>query len=609
MVRLLGCNAITVSCLAAHADEATLARFPPPAWCESQEASLLTLQQIKSARWHCMLNQVAVAEGVDPETLERLVSQAYALGLGRKLEVIRLCLAVLDDSPIMLVTDLPEPVLQVFLKECGDRVRPAQVACHALRFLGAVKDVLCALGRQARRIQRMVKLLVLPAKPANPPSYIAWLGALPAEVAHRGPDRQSLIEFLDEARSGAVVEQVVIQGAKPAHVPPGLLYRKESPPLRYRPSWILLVRAVFDQLRQAIRQCVGAFDSMRRSLVGPLLTDLPGYRLWFTADAPAAVLYSNAMIGGEPPIALLRRRFGVPSMMVFYSANVSYAHPPARYAGPATRLEPEIRFIVADRITMWSDTMTEAFRSAGYSSTRLIETGPVVLARQQDFTPTSRYATGKAGEMVRIGIFDVSVQRPQRRFEMGYGQLIYNADYAATFFRDIFEAARARYGDRFVIVRKLKRALSAIHNDDLDFSRLPPATIIGRDPAESLWKVLEAVDLVLCMPFTSLAYLADQYGIPAAYYDPSGTVVRSPLGGRAALLSGRAALDSWLAAPMCSAPRRSGELIGSKVMMAALHHGWSGTGSCHEAVMQSSNLHDHQFDVVGSHNLRDGTHA
>jgi hypothetical protein len=121
-----------------------------------------------------------------------------------------------------------------------------------------------------------------------------------------------------------------------------------------------------------------------------------------------------------------------------------------------------------------------------------------------------------------------------------------------------------------VIVRKLKRTLSPFHADDVDFSRLPAVTLEARDPEESLWRVLEVVDMVLCMPFTSVAYLADAYGIPAAYYDPSATVMRSPLGGRAALLSGPAALAAWFAAPGHAALYDADELIGPKLLAAAV---------------------------------------
>lgn len=567
--RGLGAGSVSAASLASAADEAQLERFPPPAWCASQEANVFVLDRLRDARWRWQIASAARAEGVDPDTLERLLSQIFVLGWGRRLGVIRLCVAVMDAPRIRLASDLPPALRDVFLREFDGRVVPARFLSGLLRLIRAAQDVGGGLARHVVRLARLARLAALPTPPARRASYVAWLGAAASDVANAGPDRMSLTEFLAEARAGTGIDQVVIQGPRrPASLPEGVLHRATVPPLRYRPSWRALAGALLGQARLALHDLSGALDFRRRTLIGRALIDLPACRLWLSADRPAAVLYSNATIGLEPPVALLGSRYGVPSTMVFYSANVAYRHPPARFTGPPTRLEPEQRFIVADRLTMWTETMTRAFAGAGYPPTRLVETGPIVFARQRGFRPTSRVVSGGRGP-IRIGVFDVSVLRPSRRFELGEGRLIYNPDYAAGFFRDTFVAARRTFGEDFVIVRKLKRSLHPFHAEDVDFTRFPAVKFESRDPAESLWRVLEAVDIVLCMPFTSVAYLADAFGIPAAYYDPSGTVTLSPLGGRAALLSGPRALEAWLDAPTCWAGRDPNDLIGPTLLAAA----------------------------------------
>ena len=569
VARCLVRGGVAAHALAERADEATLARLPAPAWCDSQEANLFALARLNDVRWRRVIARAAGTERVDPERLERLVSQIFTLSWGQRLEVIRMCLAVLDGPRIRLASDLPLPLRRALLDEFDGRVMPARIASVALRAIGTARDLGRAMARHAVRMLRLVRLRRLPSKRDSAPPYVAWLGALPSEVDNAGPDKLSLTAFLAEAREGAAVGQVVIQGAAPEALPEEIVHRAHLPALRYAPSWWAISRAVIAQARRALRDLAGAFDFQRRTLLSEALMDLPGLRLWFKVDRPAAVLYSNATIGAEPRIALLATEYGVPSMMVFYSANVCHRHKPSRWVGPSIELEPEQRFIIADRLTMWSAEMAGAFLGAGYPRARLVETGPVVFARQRDFTPTSRFLTGRPGP-IRIGIFDVLVFKPQRRFELGCGQLIYNADFTLRFFHDILAAARARFGDDFVVVRKLKRALGHLHADDVDFSRLPPANIVGREPDESLWRVLEGVDVVVCMPFTSVAYLADAYGIPAAYYDPTTTVERSPLGGGAALLSGRDALEAWLGAPTQSVPRDIHDLVGPVVLAAAL---------------------------------------
>ena len=42
------------------------------------------------------------------------------------------------------------------------------------------------------------------------------------------------------------------------------------------------------------------------------------------------------------------------------------------------------------------------------------------------------------------------------------------------------------------------------------------------DPGISAYRVIQAADAVVSMPFTSTALLAREIGKPTAYYDPSG---------------------------------------------------------------------------------------
>jgi polysaccharide biosynthesis PFTS motif protein len=227
-----------------------------------------------------------------------------------------------------------------------------------------------------------------------------------------------------------------------------------------------------------------------------------------------------------------------------------------------------MRYIVADRLMMWSPEMAEAFGTAGYQSDRLVEVGPIVFGRQRDFRPTSCYSTGVRGRRTRIGIFDVAILRPESRFAAGYGLLTYNREATERFFTDVFSIAARRFGGDVVIVRKAKRAYHPTFGEDVDFTRLPAVEIEFRDPAESLWRVLEAVDLVVCMPFTSVAYIADECGIPSAYYDPGQDTEPSPLGGRVPVLRTPAALDEWVRAPAVPRPRLAG-CVAARVLAAA----------------------------------------
>jgi hypothetical protein len=399
------------------------------------------------------------------------------------------------------------------------------------------------------RVARLLGLWRLPARSGG--DYVAWLGALPGEVEARGPDRLNLVAFLEEARAGTPSLQLLIQGAAPAELPAGVFHSQHLPPLRSCPDWMSTLSAIADQARCLLRDLPGAFDFRDATLTAAAIFDVPSLRFWFRTDPPRAVLYANHQIGGETPIALLGGR--VPSAMVFYSANVTYR--PVNVNAPGTPIEPEMRYITADHLTMWSPEMTAGFRTAGYEPERLAETGPIFFGRQDTFRPTSRYVTGRRDQPTRVGIFDVAVLRPSSRFAQGFGLLTYNSDTTHRFFGEIFSTLRQSFGDDVVVVRKMKRAYHPSFDADVDFSRLPPVRIEPHDSAESLWRLLEQVDLVLCMPFTSVAYLADECGIPSAYYDPTGETEPSPLGGRVPLLSGSDRLHAWLRAPAVPSSR------------------------------------------------------
>ena len=562
IARLAGAQ-LTGRDLIASADEASLARFPPEFWNESQEANVFVLERLKDAAWQRALDR-GERRGAGRAALEARISQNFVLTWGRRLAMLRLCLGAIEARPLRVVSDLPPALVRAFESETGPRVTLRSWWCPLLRFVAGVDDLAKLAGRHLLRAVRLVRLTSLPARPADAPPYIAWLNALPAEVEHDNGEKSSVVGFLAEARGERDCD-VVIQGASPRALPHGFFHRATQPPLRYRPSPGSVARHVVAQIAQLLADMAAAADFRHRTLVAPATFDLPAFRLWFEADRPEAVLYPNHIIGNEPPVALLAG--APPSMMVFYSANVSYRPAPRvrRAAGRPTPLEPEIRFIIADRLTMWSPEMIEAFRTAGFDDSRLVETGPVVFARAAGFAPTSRF--GDAGHdppsavgrppsavrgPVRIGVFEVTPVNTHMRFEQGYGQLLYTPLYLERFFTDVGTAARRAYGEHFVLVRKIKRAIAAHHVDDPAIARLG-LPLVARDWDDSLWRVLEAVDVVLCMPFTSVAYLADIYGIPAAYYDPGGTAEPTPLGGRAALLRDVDALAAWLKNPVPSA--------------------------------------------------------
>jgi len=226
---------------------------------------------------------------------------------------------------------------------------------------------------------------------------------------------------------------------------------------------------------------------------------------------------------------------------------------------------------------MWSREMTQAFAAAGYAPSRLALTGVVHYGRQAAFRRRA------ARDTVRVGIFDVSAQTPARRFLTGWGQTLYHSHFCRAFFSDVAAAAEKRWGKRFVLVRKLKRELDRqVHAEDLELSGLVAPERLMREPASAnLWHVLADLDMVICMPFTSVAFMAEQFGVPAAYYDPLGTAQRSSLAGRAPLLSGREALARWLEAPSAPPAHDPAVIVAAEALKAACGLAWQAPRLAH----------------------------
>jgi hypothetical protein len=516
----------------------------------------------------------------DADALERICRQRFVLAHGRRMTQIRELLAMRRDLTLNFASDLAPELIARLRDEPrwgGERIHLLERSSRMLRACRFVSDLFELTALHAAAAVRIAQTALLPAA-LNAPArrYAAWLGAEPAVVARAGPEVLSLPEFLTDALSSGAVDEIVVQGAKPAvALPAGLLHRRSRFALRSRPPLSAILRALVAQAALLLSDIAGASDWRRRQLLAHVTAGAVGTRLWFEHDPPRAVLYPNSVIGAEPAAPLVARDYAVSTMMVFYSANLGHTVNPTVALSPGG-LEPEIRYIAAERLGMWSTQMQSAFLAAGYPAARLPVTGVVHYGRQAVFRPSSRFAGAQARGPVRLGVFDVTLNHPARRFLLGFGQTFYCERLRNGFFCDLLAAAERCWPANFVIVRKLKRELqSNVHEADIDLESLAGADRIrSPGPATSLWSVLSEVDLVVCMPFTSVAYIADQYGIPAAYYDPSCTITPSPLAGRCPLLQGRRALEAWFAEPRAGAAFDPKVLVAAETLKAACGDAW-----------------------------------
>jgi len=566
--------------LAGSLTETDLERVPPLELAETEEHNDFLLERERGREsWRALFSAAARRHNLDAARLEAICCQHFILAHGRHASQLRHLLRIRAPQRIVVATDLPRPLVETLHGEKywePERLSVKARLSALLRVLAAIDDLWRLAIVHLKAAGRSLQMLRAPAQPTEK-SYAAWLGADAPEMAGSGAATMSLPEFLRDALSSGAVDEIVVQGRAPqAPLPPGLRWLPGRFVARWRPRPAGMLRALASQALLFVGDVARAADWRRRQLLGPALAALPGTRLWFETDAPRTVLYANSVIGGEPLAAALAPRYSIRTMMLFYSANVVYVVPPSRARLP-TNLEPEMRYIAAERLGMWSPEMAQAFTAAGYAPSRLPVTGVVHYGRQ------SAFRRHESGDAVRMGIFDVSIQTPARRFLTGWGQTLYHSHFCRAFFADIAAAAEERWGTRFVLVRKLKRELDRrVHAEDLELSGLVEPERLIREPASAnLWHVLGDLDMVICMPFTSVAFMAEQFGVPAAYYDPLGSVRRSSLAGRAPLLSGRDALRRWLAAPAALPAHDASLNVAAETLKAACGQPWQAPRLAH----------------------------
>lgn len=579
MARILGRDAAALSNWALQLAEADLECFPTKEMVSSLEENVAILDsERKNPSWKALFDRVALIEGVDRKKLEVLACQKYCLELGRPLAQLRQLIAICDsDERILIATDLPKNLLSKFLSSRSNRIYVISWASSILRFVSVLKYLVKILGLHLFSLIRLVNLYRLPSRPyGTTKAYVAWLNANEAELAHLGDDNFSILEFLSESMNRSDISEIVIQSSTyPSALPENVIYRRFRAALRYRPSFMQHMQAIAKQFRRMLVDIFCWHDWRQLMLISELTLDFAAWRLWISDDPPTAVIYANSVIGGEPSITLLSQYSNFKTMMLFYSANVGYYHEPV-IRSSSIMLEPEIRYIAADKIGMWSVEMQDSFVQAGYSRKDLPILGVIHFAKQFGFRPNSCFLTGRRKAKIRIGVFDVSPQLPSRRFFAGWGQTLYYPIYCKNFFDDIVNNAKALWGEEFVLVRKAKRPhILGWHDKDIDLSSILPLEQLEiLSSNTSLWKILNDIDLVVCMPFTSVTYMAEQYGIPSAYYDPSSSVMRSCLAGRAPLLSSEAELISWFRAPVVQSPHDPSIIVAHEALSAACGYSW-----------------------------------
>lgn len=312
-----------------------------------------------------------------------------------------------------------------------------------------------------------------------------------------------------------------------------------SPPDRTAYAWWLL-RAT----------AVSAFDLLRGRWWSAFMlfeaTKAASMRLCRETDVAERYLMSNSSHLYRPLWTYEADQRGAEIILYFYSTNCegfkrSWGYPIQTSSWQIANWPSAL---------VWDQWQVEFVRRAAplIGDTRIV--GPIDFTDQAIDLPKTEGAS--------IAAFDVQPFRSSLYQSFAPGLEVYVPDNCVRFLREIESVAIEQ---DMSLLWKRKRDIGSLQHpqyrkllSDLDGK----SHIIAVDPAIAAYRVVEAVDIVISMPFTSTAHIAYHLGKPSCYYDPLALMQPDD---RAAhgipIIQSRAALAEWIRANNPVAPSKN----------------------------------------------------
>lgn len=388
---------------------------------------------------------------------------------------------------------------------------------------------------------------------------LLWLGLSPAELSAESGELNAL-EFVRARRlplfdSGPLyISAPWRRGAPEDHVA-DVHACISADPVRHAAGQHLAARLVWQLVRESfvvmVRICR---DGLRDDGLGLLLArdyaELPRMRVWLSSVRPRAIVLTNSMFGTHPLWLALAPAAGAEVVMVFYATNVQ----PMTLRGgrPPVPGDPGYALLECMRFEVWTPAQKQWLTSLGIDRDKVHVAGVVVWGSYAAWrTPDTPAPALRTRRIRRIGLFDVVPPSAAYYLQFGLGNNYYEYDRMAQLLTDVVQLAQLWPGEKPEVLLKPKRRRMAIHDpryytlrDHYLANGSLSAHVLPTNPIDAV----AACDLVIAPPFSSPTVIAEQMGIPACFYDPTGLVMpHDGLPAEAPLVSGRAALQQWLA--------------------------------------------------------------
>jgi polysaccharide biosynthesis PFTS motif protein len=146
-----------------------------------------------------------------------------------------------------------------------------------------------------------------------------------------------------------------------------------------------------------------------------------------------------------------------------------------------------------------------------------------------------------------IAVFDVSPYRDSIYSTLGVPDRYYRSINNFKFLNDLTEiATKYNYIVKFKQKRDLKNSFELNYNNYIKKIK-SNKKIQFIEPNISAFEVIDSSELVVSMPFTTPSIIAKEYGRKAAYYDPTGELLKDdPAAHGVLLLSNKIELENWI---------------------------------------------------------------
>lgn len=269
---------------------------------------------------------------------------------------------------------------------------------------------------------------------------------------------------------------------------------------------------------------LGLYLFFRASLKSPVLMALsrdiaflPLVNYLSRINAIESIVYTNSNYDSQPLWfrEFLGKTFNV--HMVFYSQNTI----PHIYSDfPVSVPIPNNVYLTADTFWVWTQTFENYLKGIGVKGEFKI-VGPVLwYLDNPDFHETQK-------DRQVITVFDVTPMTEMHAAKLGLLDNYYNVTNCQKFINQIVsnvEKLNQQFNSKFELLLKHKRSYQDIHDHsyiDLITQLVHSNKLKLIEHNANLYELIQNSDLVIVIPYSSPALIAEYYKIPVIYFDPS----------------------------------------------------------------------------------------